>query len=173
MTQRICIERLEKNHNRNLFDCGEEKLNNYLQKHAGQDTKKHVCAVYVAVLPDNPSIIIGFYTLSAAQIDISNIPSEIAKTLPRYPHLPAFRIGRLAINKEHQNLEVGKMLLIDALYKCFVSEIVGIAVVVEAKNEKAVSFYKKYGFIQLPEQPLNMFLPIKVIKNLFSVNNSL
>jgi ribosomal protein S18 acetylase RimI-like enzyme len=159
MTQRICIERLEKNHNRNFFDCGEEKLNSYLQKHAGQDTKKHVSAVYVAVLLDSPSIIIGFYTLSAAQMDISNIPSEIAKTLPRYPHLPAFRIGRLAINKEQQNLGIGK--------------IGGIAVIVEAKNEKAISFYKKYGFIQLPEQPLNMFLPMKVIKNLFTVSTSL
>lgn len=172
MTQRICIKRLEKTHNRTLFDCGEDKLNSYIQKHAGQDIKKHVCAVYVAVLLDNPSIIIGFYTLSAAQVDISNIPSEIAKKLPRYPHLPAFRIGRLAINKEHQNLGIGKMLLLDALYKCFVSEIGGIAVVVEAKNEIAVSFYKKYGFIQLPEQPLNMFLTMKVIKNLFSVNLS-
>jgi len=173
MTQRICIERLEKNHNRNFFDCGEEKLNSYLQKHAGQDTKKHVSAVYVAVLLDSPSIIIGFYTLSAAQMDISNIPSEIAKTLPRYPHLPAFRIGRLAINKEQKNLGIGKMLLLDALYKCFVSDIGGIAVIVEAKNENAISFYKKYGFIQLPEQPLNMFLPMKVIKNLFTVSTSL
>jgi ribosomal protein S18 acetylase RimI-like enzyme len=129
--------------------------------------------VYVAVLLDSPSIIIGFYTLSAAQMDISNIPSEIAKTLPRYPHLPAFRIGRLAINKEQQNLGIGKMLLLDALYKCFVSDIGGIAVIVEAKNEKAISFYKKYGFIQLPEQPLNMFLPMKVIKNLFTVSTSL
>lgn len=173
MTQRICIERLEKNHNRSFFDCGEEKLNSYLQKHAGQDIKKHVSAVYVAVLLDSPSIIIGFYTLSAAQMDISNIPSEIAKTLPRYPLLPAFRIGRLAINKEQQNLGVGKMLLLDALYKCFVSDIGGIAVIVEAKNENAISFYKKYGFIQLPEQPLNMFLPMKIIKNLFTVSTSL
>jgi ribosomal protein S18 acetylase RimI-like enzyme len=172
MIQRICIERLGKIHNRNLFDCDEEKLNNYIQKHAGQDTKKHVCAVYVAVSFDNPSIIIGFYTLSAAQIDISNVPSEIARTLPRYPYLPAFRIGRLAINKEHQNLGVGKMLLLDALYKCFVSDVGGIAVIVDEKNEKAVSFYKKYGFIQLPEQPLNMFLPMKVIKNLFTISTS-
>ena len=164
---KIRIERLNETHERNLFDCEEERLNTYIHKQAGQDARKSISAVYVAISIDS-SQIIGFYTLSATQINVSELPLVIAKTLPRYPYVPAFRIGRLAVNKKHQKLGIGRTLLIDGLIKCFKSEIAGIAVIVDAKNTQANSFYLKYGFIQFPDQPLKLFIPMKVIKNLFS-----
>lgn len=168
MTEDVRIERLNKTHNRTQFDCGEESLNNYLRRQAGQEDKKFISSVYVAVSNNtDPSQIIGFYSVSAAQIEFRGLPTELAKNLPRYPFLPAFRIGRLAVSKTNQSKGIGKKLLIDALLKCFRSQIPGFAVIVDAKNKQLISFYQKYGFIQFPDQPLKLFIPMKVIRNLF------
>lgn len=120
------------------------------------------------VAEQNTSQVIGFYTLSASQIEFSDLSTAIARSLPRYPYLPVFRIGRLAVNKQNQKRGIGKILLLDALFKCFKSDIPGFAVVVDAKNEQVQSFYQKYGFIQFPDHPLKLYIPMKVIKNLFS-----
>lgn len=167
MREDIFIELLSRGHNRESFDCGEERLNDYIHKQASQDMKKHMAAVYVAMPRINPSQVIGFYTLSAAQVIFSDLPNEVAKSLPRYPNVPAYRIGRLAVDKEHQGRGVGAMLLMDALFRCLNKEIPVVAVIVDAKNDHATSFYKKYGFIQFPDQPLKLFIPMKVIQNTF------
>lgn len=166
MREPIRIEQLAKGHNREFFNCGEERLNNYIRKQASQDIKKHVSAVYVAVTETNPSHIIGFYTLSAAQIVFSDLPDDLARSLPRYPNVPAYRIGRLATDNAQQGKGIGETLLMDALFRCFNKEIPAVAVIVDAKNEQVVSFYKKYGFIQFPEQPLKLFISMKIIRNL-------
>ncbi len=106
-------------------------------------------------------------TIDGNQIIFSDLPNEVAKSLPRYPNVPAYRIGRLAVNKEHQGKGIGALLLMDALFKCLNKEIPVVAVIVDAKNNHATDFYKKYGFIQFPDQPLKLFIPVKVIKNTF------
>jgi len=164
----IRIELLSKSHNRQLFNCGEEKLNDYIHKQAGQDIRKYLAAVYVAVSQDRLSQVVGYYALSAAQINFSDLPSDVAKSLPRYPNVPAYRIGRLAVDIKYKGQGIGKMLLMDALFKCLNNEIPVIAVIVDAKDKEAVSFYKKYGFIEFPEKPLKLFIPIKVIKSAFT-----
>jgi len=164
----IRIELLSKSHNRQLFNCGEEKLNDYIHKQAGQDIRKYLAAVYVAVSQDRLSQVVGYYALSAAQINFSDLPSDVAKSLPRYPNVPAYRIGRLAVDIKYKGQGIGKMLLMDALFKCLNNEIPVIAVIVDAKDKEAVSFYKKYGFIEFPEKPLKLFIPIKVIKSPFT-----
>lgn len=167
MNRSIIIESLAKSHNREGFDCGEIRLNEYIRKQASQDVKKNMSAVYVAAVDENPLEVIGFYTLSATHIIFSHLPNEIAKSLPRYPEVPAYRIGRLAMDKSQQGRGIGKTLLMDALYKCSSQEVPAVGVIVDAKNEQASSFYLKFGFIQLPEQPLKLFMPMRVIKNAF------
>lgn len=169
MPGHIRIERLDEGHDRSLFDCGEEALNAYLKKQASQDVKRYLSTVYIAKPAKHSNLqVIGFYTLSTAQMEASSLPVEIIKKLPRYAYMPAFRIGRLAVHNANQKMGVGKSLLMDALYKCLKSEIPGIAVIVDAKNEQAQSFYQKYGFIQLPQQPLKLFIFMKDIKDLFT-----
>ena len=168
MNKPIIIERLAKSHKRDRFDCGEVSLNEYIRKQASQDVKKNMSAVYVAVVDVNPLEVMGFYTLSATHIIFSHLPNEIAKSLPRYPEFPAYRIGRLAIDKSQQGKGIGKTLLMDALYKCASQEVPVVGVIVDAKNKEVSSFYLNFGFIQLPEQPLKLFMPMKVIKNAFS-----
>lgn len=168
MKEPINIVRLAKSHNRGTFDCGETRLNDYIRTQASQDLKKSISAVYVAVTKTNPLQVIGYYTLSATHILLSDLPSEIAKSLPRYPEVPAYRIGRLAADRSYQGKGIGKTLLMDALFKLSILEAPAVGAIVDAKHEQACSFYLKYGFIQFPEQPLKLFIPMKVIKNTFA-----
>jgi predicted N-acetyltransferase YhbS len=111
---------------------------------------------------------LGFYTLVASEIDAKTIPPTHSKHLPRYP-VPAVRIGRLGVDKHHKGQGIGGELLWDALGKANrLSNEMGIyAVVVDAKDENAASFYHRYDFVPLSSDPKTLFLPIATIKILF------
>jgi GNAT superfamily N-acetyltransferase len=151
------------------FDCGAPALNDYLQKYARQNHDRNISKTFVAIEKGGSRKVFGFYTLVASEIDTKTIPLTHSKHLPRYP-APAVRIGRLAVNKHSQGQGIGEELLWDALNKAnHLSNEVGIyAVVVDAKDEKAVHFYHKYGFVPLSNNPKTLFLPIETIKVLFT-----
>lgn len=160
------IEPLSSEHKRVNFDCGIEILNLYLQKQANQDKRKFISAPFVAVRRENQEII-GYYTLSATSIKPQDLPINFTKKLPKYPLLPAILLGRLAINKKYQTLGWGKLLLMDALYRSLNNEIAAMAIVVDAINTKAISFYKNYQFIPFKDYPNRLFLPMQTIKQIF------
>ncbi|MCF8234575.1 MAG: GNAT family N-acetyltransferase [Bacteroidales bacterium] len=155
-------------YNKNDFDCGNEGLNHYLQKQAGQDLRKKLSVCYV-LLEDK--IIKGYYTLSNAGISQENIPKEILKKLPRsYKQLPVTLLGRLAIDLSVKGKGFGELLIIDAMKKCLMvaTESIGsFAVVVDPIDQHAVAFFNKYGFIELSGSR-KMFLPMKTIMKLFA-----
>ncbi len=160
------IEPLNSKHQRNDFDCGIEVLNRYLQKQATQDKRKFVSAPFVAIRQNNQEII-GYYTLSATSIKLDDLPINLTKKLPKYPLLPAILLGRLAIDKNYQKSGWGKSLLMDALYRSLNSEIAALAVIVEAINTQALSFYQKYYFIPFKDYPHRLFLAMTTIKQIF------
>jgi GNAT superfamily N-acetyltransferase len=162
----FCIERLSSGHDRTIFCCGVEQLDRYFQQQATQDQRRFVAAPFVALDLDRNQII-GYYTLSATSILLEDLPPDIAKKLPKYPLLPATLLGRLAIHQSYQKQGWGDCLLMDALYRSYINEIASIAVVVDALNESAVSFYEYYQFIRFPDHPHRLFLPMKSIQNIF------
>lgn len=116
--------------------------------------------------------LVGFVTVSAAEVEIDGLPSTLRKGLPSYP-LPALRIARLAVSKDHQGKGVGAELLKGALLLARKSaEAVGcVGVVVDAKRD-AVTFYARYGFEPMTvlrgalgdrPAPTPMFLPLGLI----------
>ncbi|EDN67804.1 GCN5-related N-acetyltransferase [Beggiatoa sp. PS] len=155
---------LTKKHTRTTFDCGESTLNDYLKKFALQNAKNNVSKTFVVVSPNTLENILGFYSLSAANIDVESLPLDIRKKLPRYP-IPMARLTRLAVDKSMQGQKLGEFLLIDSLQRCVkLAKEMGIfGVLVDAKHEKAKHFYQKYGFREIINQPLTLFLPIKTI----------
>ncbi|MCX7114985.1 MAG: GNAT family N-acetyltransferase [Gammaproteobacteria bacterium] len=161
------IERLDKKHLKAEFSCGENALDHYLKTQANQDMKKDVAITYVLTHPDAAQIL-GFYTISSIGIFLEGLPAELAKKLPRYPVLPGILLGRLAVDQQHQGCKIGASLLVDALKRCLVvSQQIGItAVIVEAKDETAICFYKHFGFISFPENSHRLFLPLSTIKEL-------
>ncbi len=151
------------------FDCGSRALNDYLQKYARQNHDRNISKTFVAVEKGGGRKALGFYTLVGSEIDAQSIPATHSKHLPRYP-VPAVRIGRLGVDKHHKGQGIGGELLWDTLGKAHrLSDEVGIyAVVVDAKDENAVRFYHKYGFVPLSNDPKTLFLPIGTIKELFN-----
>lgn len=159
---------LEKKHERKQFDCGNAVLNNYLKRYARQNDKLGINKTFVAVKPNTPSIIDGYYAISSSAIDFQSLSEESKKKLPAYP-LPAALIGRLAVDLSCQGQGLGTELLVDALLRIVkASTEIGIyAVRVDAVDERAKQFYLKHEFIPFQDSPLSLFLPIKTIKQEF------
>ncbi len=108
------IELLVKKHDRAFFSCGNDALDSYLKKRASQEAKKKIATTFVMV-GNQPSEIIGYYTLSATSILLDDLPDKISKKLPKYPQVPATLLGRLAIDSRHQGRGHGEILILDAL----------------------------------------------------------
>lgn len=161
------IEHLEKKHHKNEFNCGIDALDQYLKTQASQDIRKNVAVTYV-LTSQNSEQIFGYYTLSSIGIFPGELPEELVRKLPRYPILPGVLLGRLAVDKNLQGKKFGLYLLMDALKRSLaVSNQIGIvAVIVEAKDENAVAFYRHNGFIALPDNSNRLFLLSSTIRKL-------
>jgi len=147
-------------HNRTAFDCGEPVLNDYLQRTARQHLQKGIANTYVFVRLEYPRKILGFFTLSFLEVDLSKIPVGYGKKLPQ-THLPAAKLGRLAIDKSCQGNDYGRLLLVDAMRRVAdairnTAGVVGLFV--DAKNPSVAAFYRKFGFIPLEDNPLALML---------------
>jgi ribosomal protein S18 acetylase RimI-like enzyme len=167
-TTRFRFEPLGPAHDRAAFSCGVEALDNYLRKQASQDVKKRVALAFV--LTPNGKTVAGFYTLSQYAVELDAIPGALAAKLPKYPFVPATLIGRLAVSNEFRGQGLGELLLMDALNRCLSGsrQVASAVVVVDAKDDRAAAFYKKYGFMELPHTPRRLFLPMATIEKLFS-----
>jgi GNAT superfamily N-acetyltransferase len=159
---------LNSKHERNKFSCGKDLLDNYFRKEAKQDVKRKLSACFV-LIDSKTNHISGYYTLSGNSISNDLVPDSFRKKLPKsYSSVPAILLGRLAIDKHFQGQGIGKLLLIDALRRCNdTSHLIGaFAVIVDPLDAGAERFYRKYGFIKLPDSG-KMFLPMKTIQDLF------
>lgn len=161
------IASLGKQHDRKSFDCGEPSLNQYLNRYARQDIRRRINRVFVASPPNAPRQVIGYYSLSAGSLNATALPESFRRRLPRYP-VPVVLLGRLAVAESHQGMGLGSILLADALQRIAqASQVMAVyAVVVDALNDQAAEFYRQFGFISLPSQPLKLFLPMDSVANL-------
>jgi ribosomal protein S18 acetylase RimI-like enzyme len=162
--QNLVIEPLNHTHDRAGFRCGVEALDRYLKKQAKQDIKRRISRVFVAIKPENPKVVIGYYTLSTLSIELNHLPEKLARKLPKHP-VPAALIGRLAVSKAAQGQGVGKLLLANAIKRTLaVSDQIAIyAMVVDAINDHATGFYEQFGFTRLSDDSPRLFLPLKSI----------
>ena len=146
-------------HDRGTFHCGEEALDRYFKTQATQDIRRHIANCFVAVEASTNQVA-AYYTLAAASIPFVDLPPEESKRLPRYPTLPAVRIGRLAVDETFQGRGLGGALLIDAARRSLQSPPVVWTLLVDARNDSAVAFYEKFGFRTLASQPRTLFLAL-------------
>ena len=155
-------------HNKKEFSCGKEMLDNYLHKQAGQDIRRKLSACFV-ITSGGTSLIKGYYTLANSSIPLDMVPEIARNKLPKsYKSIPTTLLGRLAVDSRFQGKGIGKLLLVDALKRCFeVSEKIGsFAVIVDPIDQEAEAFYLTFGFIKLPDSG-KMFLPMNTIAKLF------
>lgn len=156
----LAFEPLRKTHNRASFRCGEPALDEWFHKRATQDEKRDLARVFVAADPARPSVVLGFYSLSAFTLALDSVPDELKRKLPRYDAIPAALIGRLARAESVRGQGVGELLVADAVKRVLAADVslAIFAIVVDAMNERAGKFYRSFGFLALPESPRRRFL---------------
>lgn len=148
-------------HDRQGFDCGVRALNEYLQRYAEQHRRKGISAAYVLVDSADVSTVLGYYTLSAAEVDVTQLAAEDRRRLPRYP-VPCFRMGRLAVRLDQRGRGMGKLLVGCAVDRCLKAreQVAAYAMIVDAKDDAAKRFYERFGFTALTGEGLTLYLPL-------------
>ncbi len=152
---------IAKRHDRAAFDCGDADLNLYLHKYARQNHESGGAKCFIAAPSDAPARILGFYTLSPASIEYSRTPALAKKGLARYD-VPVFRLGRLAVDRTAQGRGLGGALLLRAADRCLrvAQDVGGVALLIDAKNDRAARWYEGYGALALDDAPLSLVLPL-------------
>ncbi len=152
---------LAKQHERAAFDCGDADLNLYLQRYARQNHESSGAKCLVAAPADTPARILGFTTLSPASLETSRTPALAKKGLARYD-APVFRLGRLAVDKSVLGRGLGGALLLRAADRCtrVAQDVGGVALLIDAKNDRAARWYESYGALRLDDAPLSLVLPL-------------
>jgi GNAT superfamily N-acetyltransferase len=155
-------EALTEHHDVASFDCGNEALNTFLQRHALNNQRNQSARTYVALRGETR--VVGFYTMAAASAEFDFVPARIAKGLARHP-IPLTLLARLAGDVTEQGTGLGSGLLKDALKRVLQAQaiIASRALVVQAKDENASAFYQHFGFVASPIDPHHLFLMTKDI----------
>jgi GNAT superfamily N-acetyltransferase len=160
-----CEEALGRHHNRAGFDCGVPALNEYIQKYARQNHQSGGAKTFVAVVEDTPDVVLGYYTISPGAIEFARIPAVVTKKLGRY-EVPVFRLGRLAVSLTMQGRGLGGELLLAAGERALrvAQEVGGVALAIDAKDDRAAAWYQRFGALRLLDDPLKLLLPLDTIR---------
>lgn len=152
-------------HDRKTFDCGEPELNSYLQRYARQNHESGGAKCFVTVDRFDPDRVLGFYTLSPASLIYSHAPAIVRRGLARYD-IPVFRLGRLAVDRTVQGHGLGGKLLLAAGERALLvaEHVGGVALLIDAKNDRAAAWYASFGAVPLEDAPLTLLLPLKTIE---------
>ncbi len=165
------IRPLRPSDDRSAFRSGDEALDRFFHRYAGQNQFRHYIGVtYVAV---DAGRILGFATVAPRHVEIEELPARIQRKLPRYP-LPVLGLARLAVDESARGMRLGSELLRFVLMLASkMADVVGCAGVVVDAKPGAVEFYAKYGFASFEPlegqaearpQATAMWLPIQAVK---------
>ena len=156
---------IEKHHDRKNFDCGQPELNSFLARYARQSHEQGVSKTYVALDAGDQTTILGFYTLSPAQVEFHRVPELARPGGGRYP-VGGFRLGRLAITTAMQGSGLGGQLIVAAAVRCLraSAEVGGTAMMIDAKDERAADWYRSYGAVPLNDAPLSLLLSYSMLQ---------
>ena len=150
-------------HDRQAFDCGRQELNGWLRRVARQHQDKGLSKTFVATREEAPTRICAYYALTIAELENQHLPEASRRKLPR--RIPGVRLGRLAVDLQYQSKGLGELLLVDALTRAqrIYAEAGGIGLFVDAIDEPAANYYRRFGFNASPDNPLLLFLSARVL----------
>ncbi len=162
MSDVLKIEKLNREHILDGFDCGQDDLNRWLPGYAQQNQSANSSQTYVGVFG---KVVVGFYSLAAGQVDYADAPERLRKGLARHP-LPVVLLARLAVDKAWQGKKLGRGLLRDAVTRTIqAADIVGIrAMAVHAKDDYASAYYQQFDFAPSPTDPWHLFALLKDLR---------
>ena len=158
-------EPINKKHDREAFDCGDEALNEFLRRHARKSHERGGAKTFLAIHDTADTAILGFYSLSPASVDYARTPEMVRHGLARHD-VPGFRLARLAVDRKWQGKGIGGQLLLAAGRRCLLAsaEVGGVVLVIDAKNERVGRWYATYGAVPLLDAPRTLLLPLATIE---------
>lgn len=159
-----CEEPIGRQHDRGGFDCGSADLNLYIARYARQNHDSGGAKTFVAASVAQPARILGYYTISPGAIAYANVPASLTRRLGRY-EVPVFRLGRLAVSLDMQGRRIGAALLFAAGRRALAvaTEVGGVALAIDAKDERAAVWYERFGALRLLDDRLRLVLPLATI----------
>jgi GNAT superfamily N-acetyltransferase len=158
-------EPIDKRHDRQAFDCGEEALNEFLHRYARKSHELGGAKTFLAVDDADNKTVLGFYSLSPASVEFARTPEIVRRGLARHD-VPGFRLARLAVDRKLQGQGLGGQLLLAAGRRCLMAsaEVGGVILVIDAKNERVAGWYASYGAMPLLDAPFSLLLPLSTIR---------
>jgi GNAT superfamily N-acetyltransferase len=149
------------------FACGEESLDRWLRRYAGQSERRDATRTFVVT--DESGAVRGYYTLVAGQLEHSEATESVRHGLSRHFPIPVAILARLAVDTRHQGQGLGKRLLGDALERvCRAAQEVAVrAVVVHAIDDAAATFYERFGFRRLGGTPRTLMVTLAELRQAF------
>jgi ribosomal protein S18 acetylase RimI-like enzyme len=123
-----------------------------------------VTACFAAV-EQGREVLAGYYTVASSSVPLTDLPEQVTKKLPRYPSVPAARLGSLAVDRQFRGRGLGDAMLADPLERS-VAEIAAYALVVDAKDEQAAALYRHHGFLAFNDNQLALLLPLATAQGL-------
>ena len=147
-------------HQRTAFASGNERIDRYFHQTVSQDVKRGYAACYVLVEKASEKLA-GFYTLSSHSIPLTEVAPDIARTLPRYPSIPAVLIGWLGRDLAFRGQRIGPKLLADAITRLAAAPLGIHAICADAIDGEAAAFYREHQFQAFVSRPMSLYLPFK------------
>jgi GNAT superfamily N-acetyltransferase len=160
------IEKLQREHALEAFDCGQPELNRFLQKYALPNQYSDGAQTYVGLVDD---VVVGYHSIAAGSVEPENAPARVKKGLAGHS-ISIMVLARLAVDREWQKQGIGAALLRDAEMRTVkAADIAGIrALVVHAKDKVAKEFYQHFDFVPSPTDPLHLFILLKDLRKIVS-----
>jgi GNAT superfamily N-acetyltransferase len=158
-------EPINKQHDREAFDCGEAALNEFLRRYARKSHELGGAKTFLAIDDADKTTVLGFYSLSPASVEYARTPEIVRRRLARHD-VPGFRLARLAVDRKVQGQGLGGQLLLAAGSRCLraSAEVGGVVLVIDAKNDRAAGWYTAYTAVPLLDAPLSLLLPLATIE---------
>jgi len=157
------IEKLSKDQDLSRFDCGNDALNLWLKRFAWANVQNDSARVYVAHRRDR--VVVGYHALTAGSVSRGEAPERMGHGVAAHP-IGVVVLGRLAVDRAQQGKGLGTTLLQNALLRAqHAADTVGVrAVLVQAIDAAARSFYLRYGFSPSPVDEMRLMLLMKDLR---------
>jgi len=151
-------------HDVSTFDCGEDALKSMAAPFAGQSQRRDAARTFVVIAGERR--VIGYYTTVVGEINHEQASRDVRRGMSKHFPIPVALVARLAVDSDVQGRGVGSLLLGDALTRVLAAaEQVAIrAVVVHAISDDAASFYTRFGFKPLADNPRTLMVTVDDVR---------
>lgn len=154
-------EPIAKSHDRKSFDCGDDAMNDFLRRFARQSHEQNASKTFCTIDEAAPGRILGFYTITPSAVSHADVPAAMTRGLAQH-EVSGFRLARLATDMTVTGQGLGGQLLAAAALRCLriTTEVGGVLLIIDAKSERAASWYASYGAQPLEDTPLTLVMPL-------------